>query len=116
MKVFAILLLVCLSATMISGGIVQQAISLACDGLIPVLAVLLDAIITTVKNLLGGVLNIVTGLLSSVPIVGGVLGGVLNLNDVLTTVTSVLDIRTALVGAVCGPAGLLAAVEKALCG
>jgi hypothetical protein len=117
MKVFAILLLVCLSATMINGqGIVKTAIALACDGLIPVLAVLLDAIITTVKNLLGGVLNIVTGLLSSVPIVGGVLGGVLNLNDVLTTVTSVLDIRTALVGAVCGPAGLLAAVDKALCG
>jgi hypothetical protein len=116
MKVFAILLLVCLSATMINGGIVRQAVSLACDGLIPIIGVLLDAIIKTVKDLLSGVLKIVTGLLSSVPLIGGSLGGVLPLGDILTTVTAALDIRTALLGAVCGPAGLLAAVEKALCG
>jgi hypothetical protein len=116
MKVFAILLLVCLSATMISGGIVQQAVSLACDGLIPIVGLLLDTIIKTVSDLLNGVLKIVTGLLSSLPVVGGVLGGVLPLGDILTTVTAALDIRTALLGAVCGPAGLLPAVEKALCG
>jgi hypothetical protein len=116
MKFCAILLVICLLAPAVCGtGVIKTAISLACNALIPIITLVLDTLINTIAGLLNGVFGAVGGLLGSLPIVGGVVGGALNLNDVLSAVTAVLGVRTALVGAVCGPTGLLAQVESALC-
>jgi hypothetical protein len=121
MKVFAILLLVCLSAIVVSGdggqgGIIKAAIRLACDGLIPVIVLALEILIQCLRDLISGVLHLVAGLLGVIPIVGGIIGGVLNLNDCLTAVLACFNIRTALLGTICGPHGLLDAIDAALCG
>jgi len=116
MKFCAILLVICLLAPAVGGtGVIKTAISLACNALIPIITLVLDTLINTIAGLINGVFGAVSGLLGSLPIVGGVVGGALNLNDVLSAVTAVLEVRTALVGAVCGPTGLLAQVESALC-
>jgi hypothetical protein len=117
MKFCAILLVICLIAPAVGGtGLIRTAFSLACNALIPVITLVLDTLINTITGLLSGIIGAVSGLLGSLPIVGGVVNEVLNLNDVLSAVTAVLNVRIALVGAVCGANGLLIQVESALCG
>ena len=112
MKVLAILLVVCLSATVVSGqGIVRNAIDLLCKGVIPLINIALDVLLAALNAVLNGAL----GLLSGLPLIGGVLGGVLNLNLVGTVLGAAQAVKNAVIGQLCGPNGTLEAVYTALC-
>jgi len=110
MKFCAILLLLALSACVVSGdGLIQTSISLVCDSVLPLLTSALDVLFGFLNSFIGDTLNILSNLVY-MPEINN------NLNNTFISAMSLMNIRKSVVDTICGPNGILAKLAALACG